>query len=88
MSKEFQKKYMHPTRRKLVNMVLHGGDYEKNTQISLANSENAVEKNRKKEVGETWTDSEGKTWEQKEYGKVRINELSDTMSEVRDYLSS
>lgn len=87
MSKEFQKKYMHPTRRKLVNMVLHGGDYEKNTQISLANSENAVEKNRKKEVGETWTDSEGKTWEQKEYGKVRVNELSETMSEVRDYLS-
>jgi len=87
MSKEFQKKYMHPTRRKLVNMVLQGGEYEKNTQISFANSENSAENNRKKEVGEIWTDSEGKTWEQKEYGKVRINELSETMSEVRDYLS-
>jgi hypothetical protein len=86
MSKEFQKKYMHPTRRKLVNMVLTGGEYEKNTQISFTNSETEAEKNRKKEVGEVWTDSEGKTWEQKEYGKVRVNELSETMSEVRAYL--
>ena len=88
MSKEFQKKYMHPTRRKLVNMVLTGGEYDKNTQISFANADSAKENNRKKEVGEIWTDSEGKTWEQKEYGKVRINELSDTMSDVRAYLDS
>jgi hypothetical protein len=87
MSKEFQKKFMHPTRRKLVNMVLTGGDYEKETSISFANADSAKENNRKKEVGEIWTDSEGKTWEQKEYGKVRVNELSETMSEVRDYLS-
>jgi hypothetical protein len=86
MSKEFQKKYMHPTRRKLVNMVLTGGEYEKDTQISFANAENASENNRKKEVGEIWTDSQGKTWEQKEYGKVRINEHSETMAEVRAYL--
>ncbi len=88
MSKEFQKKYMHPTRRKLVDMVLTGGDYEKDTQISFANTKNSAEKNRKKEVGEIWTDSEGKTWEQKEYGKVRINELSETMSDVRAYLDN
>lgn len=87
MAREFQKKYMHPTRRKLVNMVLQGGDYEKNTQISFANSEHSAESNRKKEVGETWTDSQGNTWEQREYGKVRVNELSETMSEVREYLS-
>ena len=86
MSKEFQKKYMHPTRRKLVNMVLTGGEYEKNTQISLANTDKSAENNRKKEVGEIWTDSEGKTWEQKEFGKVRINEHTDTFSEVRQYL--
>lgn len=78
---------MHPTRRKLVDMVLTGGEYEKNTQISLANAETSAQNNRKREVGETWTDSEGKTWEQKEYGRVRVNELSETMSEVRDYLS-
>lgn len=86
MSKEFQKKYMHPTRRKLVNMVLTGGDYEKNTQISFANAESAVEKNRKRKIGETWTDSEGKTWEQKDFGRVRINEHSETMAELRAYL--
>jgi hypothetical protein len=86
MAKEFQKKFMHPTRRKLVNMVLTGGDYEKDTQISFANAESAKENNRKKEVGEIWTDSQGKTWEQKEYGKVRINEHSETMAEVRAYL--
>ena len=86
MAKEFQKKYMHPTRRKLVNMVLTGGEYEKNTQISFANADKSAEGNRKREVGEIWTDSEGKTWEQKEYGKVRINELSETMSDVRAYL--
>ncbi len=86
MSKEFQKKFMHPTRRKLVNMVLTGGDYEKDTQISFANADKSAENNRKKEVGEIWTDSEGKTWEQKEFGKVRINELSDTMQDARNYL--
>lgn len=86
MAKEFNKKFMHPTRRKLVNMVLKGDEYEKNTQISFANAENSAEKNRKRELGEIWTDSEGKTWEQKEYGKVRINELSETMADVRDYL--
>ena len=86
MAKEFQKKFMHPTRRKLVNMVLTGGDYEKDTQISFANADSALENNRKKEIGEVWTDSEGKTWEQKEYGKVRVNELSETMSDVRAYL--
>ncbi len=87
MAKEFQKKYMHPTRRKLVNMVLTGGDYEKDTQISFANADKSAEKNRKREVGEKWTDTDGKMWEQKEFGRVRINELSDTMAEVRDYLN-
>jgi hypothetical protein len=86
MAKEFQKKYMHPTRRKLVNMVLTGGEYEKNTQISLANADKSAENNRKKEIGETWTDSDGKKWEQKEFGRVRVNELSETMSDVRAYL--
>ncbi len=87
MAKEFQKKFMHPTRRKLANMVLTGGEYEKDTVVSFANAENAADKNRKKEVGERWTDSEGKTWEQKEFGKVRLNENSDTFAEVREYLN-
>jgi hypothetical protein len=86
MSKEFQKKFMHPTRRKLVNMVLTGGDYEKDTQISFSNAENTANNNKKREIGEKWTDSQGKTWEQKDFGKIRVNELSETMSDVRAYL--
>lgn len=77
---------MHPTRRKLVNMVLTGGEYEKDTQISFANAENVAENNRKREIGEKWTDSEGKTWEQKDFGKIRVNEHSETMADVRAYL--
>ena len=67
-------------------MVLQGGEYEKDTQISFANADKSAENNRKKSIGEIWTDSEGKTWEQKEFGKVRVNELSETMSDVRAYL--
>ena len=32
MGKEFKRKFMHPTRRKLVDMV-QSGNYEKNTKI-------------------------------------------------------
>ena len=39
MAKEFNKKYMHPTRRKLVDMVLTG-EYDKNTHFSLSNVNN------------------------------------------------
>lgn len=87
MAREFQRKYMHPTRRKLADMVLTGGEYQKESFISLSDSDKQAEKNRKKEVGEIWTDSQGKTWEQKEFGKVRINENSETFAEVRNYLN-
>ena len=33
--KKFNKKYMHPTRRKLVNMI-QTGEYQKDTQVSLS----------------------------------------------------
>ena len=39
MAKEFNKKFMHPTRRKLVDMVLTGGEYEKSTQISFSGAD-------------------------------------------------
>ena len=84
MAKEFNKKYMHPTRRKLVDMVLHGKEYETNAQISLSVNSDA---NITREVGETWTDSAGVQWEQKEWGKQQISSLSDTMASVRNYLS-
>jgi len=83
MAKEFNKKFMHPTRRKLVDMVLTGGEYEKNTQISFSGAD---KENVKREVGERWTDENGKTWVQYEAGKIETSELSDTMQEVRAYL--
>lgn len=84
MAKAFNKKYMHPTRRKLANMVLTGGEYEKNTTISLSVSD--VEKVRN--VGDVWEDKSGNIWEQHEFGKVKKSKLTDTMSDVRQYLSS
>ena len=83
MAKEFQKKFMHPTRRKLVDMVLTGGEYAKNTTISLVD---AKDTSIKREVGETWVDSKGVQWEQKEWGKEQVSSLSETMSNVRAYL--
>jgi hypothetical protein len=83
MAKEFNKKFMHPTRRKLVDMVLTGGEYEKNTQISFSGADN---EKIKREVGDRWTDNNGKSWEQHEGGRIETSELSDTMQEVRAYL--
>ena len=83
MAKEFNKKFMHPTRRKLVDMVLTGGDYEKNTQISFSGAD---AKKVKREIGEKWTDTNGRSWEQLEAGKIETSELGDTMAEVRAYL--
>ena len=64
-------------------MVATGGEYEKESFVSFAQTES----NRKREIGEVWTDSDGKKWEQKEFGRVRINENSDTFAEVREYLN-
>jgi hypothetical protein len=83
MAKEFNKKFMHPTRRKLVDMVLTGGDYQKEAFISFAGAENKKEK---REVGEKWTDADGRSWEQLEAGKIETSDLGDTMAEVRAYL--
>lgn len=85
MAKEFNKKFMHPTRRKLVDMVLTGGEYEKNTQISFSGADN---EKIKRKVGERWTDKTGKSWEQYEAGKIEVSELGDIMAETRAYLDS
>ncbi len=85
MAKEFNKKFMHPTRRKLVDMVLRGEDYQKDTFISFSDADS--DKNKKREIGETWTDSDGSIWEQKEFGRVKKSNLSDIMAETRAYLS-
>ena len=83
MAKEFNKKFMHPTRRKLVDMVMHGAEYEKESFISFSGAD---KKKIKREVGEKWTDENGKSWEQTEGGRIETSELSDTMQEVRAYL--
>ena len=83
MAKEFNKKFMHPTRRKLVDMVMTGEDYENNTQISFSGADKQIIK---RKVGEKWTDDDGKSWEQLEAGKVQTSELGDIMADARAYL--
>jgi nuclear transport factor 2 (NTF2) superfamily protein len=83
MAKEFQKKFMHPTRRKLVDMVLTGGEYQKETQISFSGADKEIIKHK---VGERWTDDNGKSYEQYEAGKIEVSELGDIMAETRAYL--
>lgn len=85
MEKEFKKSFMHPTRRKLAEMV-QTGTYDANTQVSL--SDLGSEENKQRKVGETWTDSDGSMWEQKEYGKLQKSAITDTMAEVRQFLQS
>jgi hypothetical protein len=83
MAKEFNKKFMHPTRRKLVDMVLHGAEYEKDSFISFSGAD---KEKVQREVGDKWTDNDGRSWEQLDAGKIETSELGDTMAEVRAYL--
>ena len=83
MAKEFNKKFMHPTRRKLVDMVMHGAEYEKESFISFSGADKEIIK---RKVGEKWTDEDGKSWEQLEAGKVQTSELGDIMADARAYL--
>jgi hypothetical protein len=83
MAREFNKKFMHPTRRKLVDMVLTGGDYQKEAFVSFAGADKEIIK---RKVGEKWTDENGKSWEQTEGGRIEFSELGDIMAETRAYL--
>lgn len=78
MGKEFKKKYMHPTRRKLVDMV-QTGVYDKNTTIGY----DKVEKNRK--VGDVWEDEHNK-YEKKEGYILKTGKNSEALQEIRNYL--
>jgi hypothetical protein len=73
---------MHPTRRKLVNMI-QTGEYDKDTQISLSN----IKEITKREVGDIWEEN-GVVWEQKSYGKVKQSKTSSELSKVRQYIQS
>ena len=83
MAKEFNKKFMHPTRRKLVDMVMHGAEYEKDSFISFSGADKEIVK---RKVGEKWTDENGRSWEQTEGGRIEFSELGDIMAETRAYL--
>jgi hypothetical protein len=83
MAREFNKKFMHPTRRKLVDMVLTGGDYQKEAFVSFAGADKEIIK---RKVGEKWTDENGRSWEQTEGGRIEFSELGDIMAETRAYL--
>lgn len=85
MAKEFNKKFMHPTRRKLVDMVLTGGEYQKEAFVSFAGAD---KQEIKRKVGERWTDENGKSWEQHAGGRIEVSELGDIMAETRAYLAA
>ena len=76
---KFNKKYMHPTRRKLAEMVFTG-EYEKNTVVGFNTSETT-----KRKEGETWEDEHSK-YEQKNGYYVKSSKNSDVYKEIRDYV--
>jgi uncharacterized protein YqgV (UPF0045/DUF77 family) len=81
MAKEFQKKYMHPTRRKLVDMV-NTGEYQKDTRISLSDIK---PEELKRNVGDIWEEN-GVIWEQREYGKVKQSKASSELAKLRQFI--
>jgi hypothetical protein len=78
MSKDFKKKYMHPTRRKLVDMV-HTGEYDKNATIGYEG------KKETRKVGDVWED-EHHRYEKKEGFIVKTGKNSEQFQEIRKYL--
>ena len=73
MGKEFKKKYMHPTRRKLVDMV-QTGEYDKNTTIGY----DKLEKTRN--LGDVWEDEHHK-YEKKDGYVVKTGKNSESFHE-------
>lgn len=70
-------KFIHPTRKKVIDTVFGRED---NTQKTFGYESSE----QKRKIGEVWTDSEGITWEQKDGYKSTITKLDD----VRNYLNS
>lgn len=78
MSKEFQKKYMHPTRRKLLDMI-QTGEYDANTTIGWNKTEE------QRNIGDIWED-EHHRYEKKEGYTLKTGKNSEAFSEIRKYL--
>ena len=78
MGKEFKKKYMHPTRRKLVDMV-QTGEYDKNTTIGYTKKEES------RKIGDKWEDEHHK-YEKKEGYILKTGKNHEATQEIRKYL--
>jgi len=78
MDKEFKKKYMHPTRRKLVDMV-QTGEYEKNATIGYE----AKKETRK--IGDVWEDEHNR-YEKKEGYILKTSKNHEQFQQIRKYL--
>jgi hypothetical protein len=78
MSKDFKKKYMHPTRRKLVDMV-HTGEYDKNATIGYEG------KKETRNVGDIWED-EHHRYEKKEGFIVKTGKNSEQFKKSENTL--
>lgn len=75
---EQKNKYIHKSRKKIIDTVFGREDTTKHTFGYEGENEDGV----KRKVGEIWTDKDGKTWEQKEGFKVSVSQFD----EVREYL--
>ena len=78
MGKEFNKKYMHPTRRKLLDMV-QTGEYDKNTTIGYTKVDE------KRNVGDIWEDEHNR-YEKKGGYILKTGKNSEAFDEIRKYL--
>ena len=78
MAKEFKKSYMHPTRRKLVDFVLRGDQYN-NTTVGYDKTTH------KHEIGETWEDGEYIKTQHDGWVETR-SKNSDVFTDIRKYL--
>jgi transcription elongation factor Elf1 len=78
--KKFQKKYMHPTRKKLLDMVMTGGEYETETKIGWTKAPDA-----KRKIGEEWEDEYNKYKQHKGF-VMKTSKNSEAFDGVRDYL--
>lgn len=80
MAKEFKKNFMHPTRRKLMDMV-QTGEYDKNTTIGWS------AKKESHDIGDVWEDEHYK-YEQKDGYVVKQGKNSEIFEGIRKYLAS
>ncbi len=69
---------MHPTRRKLAEMV-HTGEYDSDTKIGWSKKEE------NREIGDIWEDEFHK-YEKKEGYVLKTSKNSDAFQEIRDYI--